>query len=158
MKLIPTASQTVGPFFSIGLSPLCQQEAQQASTPAGTIAIKGKIFDGEKTSIPDAVVEFWSNGEFVRVATNQDGSFSALLKQPSDTLHFDVLIFMRGLMRPVLTRCYIGERSEREKEIALKQVSAERLQTLLARAEGTLHNYLWDIHMQGENETVFFDF
>jgi protocatechuate 3,4-dioxygenase alpha subunit len=157
MKLIPTGSQTVGPFFSIGLAPLCQQ-APQTPAPAGTITIQGKIFDGENTPIPDAVFEFWSNGEFVRAATSEDGSFSALLKRLTDAQYFDVLIFMRGLMRPVLTRLYFGETSILANETGLQQVPTERRSTLLARPGETSRHFLWDVHMQGETETVFFDF
>ncbi len=157
MKFIPTGSQTVGPFFSIGLAPLCQQAMPRASAPTGTITVEGKIFDGEQTPIPDAVFEFWSNAEFVRVASNEDGSFSALLKQPTGTQHFDVLIFMRGLMRPVLTRLYFGE-ATLGSETSLRQVPSERRATLLARASKTARDFLWNVHMQGEHETVFFDF
>lgn len=158
MKLIRTGSQTVGPFFSIGLAPLCQQKAHQASAPDGTITIQGQVFDGEETPIPDAVFEFWSDSEFVRVATNEDGSFSALLKRPADAGYFDVLIFMRGLMRPVFTRLYFGEASEVNRDAALQQVSQERRATLLARPGKTSRDFLWDVYLQGAHETVFFAF
>lgn len=158
MKLIPTGSQTVGPFFSIGLAPLCQQAMPQVPAPAGTITVEGKIFDGEQAPIPDAVFEFWSNAEFVRVASTEDGSFSAILKRPIDAQHFDVLIFMRGLMRPVLTRLYFGEETALNSEPSLQQVPSERRATLFARASKTVRDFLWNVHMQGERETVFFDF
>jgi len=158
MKLVPTGSQTVGPFFSIGLAPLCQQKAQQSSAPDGTITIQGQIFDGEKTPIPDAVFEFWSNTEFARIATNEDGSFSALLKRPANIRYFDVLIFMRGLMRPVLTRLYFGEAKNLSQETELLRVPTERRSTLLARPGTTNRDFLWDVYMQGEHETVFFEF
>jgi protocatechuate 3,4-dioxygenase, alpha subunit len=158
VKFIPTGSQTVGPFFSLGLAPLCQQALSRASAPAGTITLEGTIFDGEQTPIPDAVFEFWSNAEFVRVASNEDGSFSVLLKRPPDTQHFDVLIFMRGLMRPVLTRLYFGEATALSSETSLQQVPSERRATLLARTSKTIREFLWNVHMQGEHETVFFDF
>ena len=158
MKLISTGSQTIGPFFSIGLSELCQQPSTPESAPAGTITITGKLFDGDQKPIPDAVFEFWSKGQFVRVATTEDGSFSAVLRKPSDTHCFDVLIFMRGLLRPVSSRVYFGAANNLSNDECLQQVPNDRTATLLARPGTSASHFLWDVRMQGENETVFFDF
>jgi len=157
MKLLPTGSQTVGPFFSIGMSELCQKPPAEGSIPAGALTIFGKLLDGDKKPIPDALFEFWSGAEFVRVATNENGSFCAVLKKPADHRHFNVLIFMRGLLRPVLTRVYFVKADALNGDDTLEQVPEERRQTLFASSDnGT--QFSWDIHMQGENETVFFDF
>ncbi|MBS1840083.1 MAG: hypothetical protein JSS69_14150 [Acidobacteria bacterium] len=156
MKFIPTGSQTVGPFFSIGLDTLCQQPAMSPSPDA--VLVQGTIFDGENAPIPDAVFEFWSDNEFVRAATNEDGNFFAVLKQPVNSLYFDVLIFMRGLMRPVLTRVYLGDERTFKEETSLQRVPPERRNTLCARAGETKNHFSWDVHMQGDRETVFFEF
>jgi protocatechuate 3,4-dioxygenase alpha subunit len=158
MKLISTGSQTVGPFFSIGLSGLCQQSCAPESAPSGTITITGKLFDGDQKPIPDAIFEFWSIGQFVRVAANDDGSFAANLRRPADMNHFDVLIFMRGLLRPVVSRVYFHEAQLLASDECLQQVPQDRKATLIAQPGRTIGHFVWDVRMQGENETIFFDF
>lgn len=162
MKLIPTGSQTVGPFFSIGLAPLCQDTATANS--AGTVTIRGAIFDGELKPIPDAVLEFWRTGEFARVPTADDGTFAVALNQlqeqtvESGTKHFEVLIFMRGLLKPVYTRMYLADVETLRGNPELKVIPTDRIATLTARKTAAPNEYEWNIFMQGENETVFFGF
>src|SRR5215469_14321092 len=123
MKLIPTSSQTVGPFFSIGLAPLYQNTTSKASDK--TITLTGKIFDGDRQPIPDAVLEFWSAGKFARVATSEDGSYSVVLEislASNGSAFCDVLIFMRGLLKPVRTRMYLGELDATKNSPELKAV------------------------------------
>ncbi len=165
MKLIPTASQTVGPFFSIGLAPLYQNAALANS--AGTIAVNGAVFDGDGTPIPDAVLEFWRAGHFVRVPTSEDGTFSLILEpfsgsrgQSGETSsnHYDVLIFMRGSLKPVYTRAYFATVEGLKNDPALKTIPPERIGTLVAKPRESANQYEWNVFMQGENETVFFEF
>jgi len=161
MKPIPTASQTVGPFFSIGLAPLCQNPA--TINPAKAITIHGTIFDGDGKRIPDAVLEFWSPEEFVRVPTADDGSFSVILNKPSSQSdkaglkHFEALIFMRGLLKPVYTRAYLADAETLKCDPTLKVIPADRVATLAAKKTAA-NEYEWNIFMQGENETVFFEY
>lgn len=164
MKLIPTASQTVGPFFSIGLAPLYQNAAPTNST--NKITIRGTVFDGNGKPIPDAVLEFWMAGNFVRVPTSEDGTFSAVLeKLPEQRTqegkafnnYCEVLIFMRGLLKPVYTRVYFKAIEGLKNDPALKTVPPERIGTLLAKPKESASEYEWNIFMQGENETVFFE-
>lgn len=162
MKLIPTASQTVGPFFSIGLDPLCQNAAAANSPDA--ITIRGTIFDGDHKPIPDAVLEFWRAGEFARVPTTDDGTFSVALSPlreqtgQSGAKHFEVLIFMRGLLKPVYTRVYLANAEILKSDPALNPVSQDRIATLVARKCDAPNQFEWNIFMQGGNETVFFEF
>ena len=53
-----TPSQTVGPFFSIGLSVRPEHELVPASAE-GAVAISGRVLDGDGEPVPDAVVEAW---------------------------------------------------------------------------------------------------
>jgi protocatechuate 3,4-dioxygenase, alpha subunit len=58
-KLIPTPSQTVGPFFSVGMDRPGWNDLT-AGNPAGEkIAIEGRVLDGDGAPVPDAVVEVW---------------------------------------------------------------------------------------------------
>ncbi|HJZ63008.1 MAG TPA: hypothetical protein VKD70_01730 [Candidatus Acidoferrum sp.] len=159
MKLIPTSSQTVGPFFSIGLAPLYQNAAAEASNK--TLTLAGKIFDGDRQPVPDAVLEFWSGDSFARVSTSEDGSYSAVLELSlanSAAASSDVLIFMRGLLKPVRTRVYFGDFDAVKNNPELKAVPGERIGTLLARKAPAPYRYGWDVFMQGDSETVFFHF
>ncbi len=58
-KLIPTPSQTVGPFFHLGLA-RAEWSDLAADNPQGQrIAIEGRITDGDGAPVPDAMLEVW---------------------------------------------------------------------------------------------------
>ena len=58
-KLIPTPSQTVGPFFHLGMARPGWNDLT-ADNPAGErIAIEGRVIDGDGAPVPDAVIELW---------------------------------------------------------------------------------------------------
>jgi len=162
VRRIPTPSQTVGPFFSIGLAPLYQKVARPDSSR--TITVRGTVFDGDRKPIPDAVLEFWSSEDFARVPTSEDGTFSVTLsaergesgKGPAK--HFEVLIFMRGLLKPVYTRMYLTPAEALKTDSVLGAVPRERVATLFASKTSAPDQYSWNIVMQGENETAFFRF
>lgn len=159
MKLIPTSSQTVGPFFSIGLTPL-YQDAQSAPS-AEAITLMGKVLDGASQPILDAILEFWASAGFARVPTSDDGSFSVVLPPSAAerrSSFCDVLVFMRGLLKPVRTRVYLGDLESLKNNAELKAIPADRIETLLARKTDTPNRYAWDLFMQGNSETVFFHF
>jgi protocatechuate 3,4-dioxygenase alpha subunit len=131
-----TPSQTVGPFFTIGLS-----RGQQNELPGGSVVLRGRILDGEGNPVEDALVELWSPEHgFARCATASDGDFRFLL--PPEARRLEVMVFARGLLKPVLTRLYVpDEKAEDE--------------TMLARQEED--GLRFDIHLQGEQETAFFE-
>jgi protocatechuate 3,4-dioxygenase alpha subunit len=133
-----TPSQTVGPFFSFGLCVRPQNEL-----PGGTVPLEGRVLDGEDAGVRDAMVELWDpEAGFGRCGTGAEGGFSFLL--PPGARRLEVLVFARGLLKPVLTRVYVPDAAE----------SAED-PTMVAHAEdGALR---WDVHLQGERETAFFE-
>ena len=155
MKLIPTASQTVGPFFSIGLEPLCQDVDAALSAAPHSIALQGAVLDGNKEPIPDCVLEFFAANLFARVATTSGGKYRVAIPRASHMC--EVLVFMRGLLRPTLTRVYFDELAI-EGDVALQNVPGNRISTLVARRLGAQTQHEWNVVMQGEDETVFFDF
>lgn len=188
MTLDPTASQTVGPFFRIGLEPLFIPYVAGPDMPGEQVTIRGSVRDGDGNPIPDAVIETWqadARGQypdpaevrampapprfagFGRVPTDEFGQFALTtikpgsVPGPGDTVqapHLVVLIFMRGLLRHLVTRMYFPSEPGNERDPILALVPPERRATLIARrapeADGEL---LWEIVLQGENETVFFD-
>src|SRR6266478_5266825 len=66
MSHVPTPSQTVGPFFSIGLSALCREQIECGSGEGKRVVIRGRILDGDGQPVPDAVLEIWQASEAAR--------------------------------------------------------------------------------------------
>src|SRR5262249_19045332 len=127
----------------------------------------GSVLDGDGQPIPDAILEFWNKGDFTRVATTENGAYSVVLPSPINEKPetgnsacgcMEVLIFMRGLLKPVYSRVYFTGAAEMKYDAALKSVAVDRLQTLLARSASVRNQFEWTVRMQGEDETVFFEF
>jgi protocatechuate 3,4-dioxygenase alpha subunit len=90
---------------------------------------------------------------FTRAATDDDGRWAIRTLQPgADTPFLDVSVFARGMLHRCVTRIYFADDPA---DPVLATVPEERRGTLLAQsADG---GYRFDIHLQGPNETVFFD-
>jgi protocatechuate 3,4-dioxygenase alpha subunit len=58
-KLIPTPSQTVGPFFHLGMAHPEWADLAAADTAGERIVIEGRVIDGDGAPVPDACVEVW---------------------------------------------------------------------------------------------------
>jgi protocatechuate 3,4-dioxygenase alpha subunit len=74
--------------------------------------------------------------------------------------YVNVVVFMRGLLSHAYTRLYFSdEASANATDPVLSSVPAERRGTLIATRQAGLGDvvYHFDIHMQGDAETVFFD-
>jgi protocatechuate 3,4-dioxygenase, alpha subunit len=170
-KLIPTSSQTVGPYFRIGLEYLadCQPSEPDA---AGSISIHGTVFDRDGAPVPDAMLEFWSApvgqnessssgfpGGFRRAPTDVDGQFSIVMPRPplvgKHAPHLVVLVFARGLLRNLISRLYFDGEPGNLTDPVLLSIPPDRRRTLIAQREAE-NAFRWDIHLQGADETVFF--
>jgi protocatechuate 3,4-dioxygenase alpha subunit len=74
--------------------------------------------------------------------------------------HLNVILFMRGLLTHLYTRIYFSDEIEANAaDPVLSRVPAERRATLIAQRDVAPGGVIYriDIHMQGPNETVFFD-
>jgi protocatechuate 3,4-dioxygenase alpha subunit len=133
-----TPSQTVGPFYSIGL---CRRPDDEL-TPDG-VELSGQLFDGQGDPIVDGVVEVFDarTRRWGRSGTNGDGRFRFVV--PRDTERLEAFVFARGLLRHQLTRIYLDGGADAEDE------------TLVASRDGD--GFRFDIRMQGENATAFFE-
>jgi protocatechuate 3,4-dioxygenase, alpha subunit len=159
-----TPSQTVGPFFGVGL-PFERGEQIVAPGSAGVLRIEGQVLDGNGQPVPDALLEIWQVGAgFGRSRTDPEGAFSFVAVKPSRTPapdgrmqapHLNVTVFARGLLRHVVTRLYFPDEAEANAtDPVLNLVEPARRETLIAtNCSGVLH---FDIRLQGERETVFF--
>ncbi len=69
MKLQATTSQTVGPFFTIGLARLGKTDLSGAGVFGEKITIVGRVVDGDGKAVPDVLLEIWqanSHGKYAR--------------------------------------------------------------------------------------------
>ncbi|HXW26968.1 MAG TPA: protocatechuate 3,4-dioxygenase subunit alpha [Xanthobacteraceae bacterium] len=73
--------------------------------------------------------------------------------------HIAVVVFSRGMLRQVYTRIYFSDEAANDADPILALVPAERRATLIARRadRGGQATYAFDIRIQGDGETVFFD-
>lgn len=174
-KWIPSSSQTVGPYFRIGLDYLIDRMAEVDAGAEEVIEVRGRVLDRDRVPVPDAMLEFWSAGDsrsqehgipvgFRRVSTDLEGSFTVRIWKPVPILlddgrmqapHIMVLVFARGLMRHLISRVYLENAKGNESDPVMLGVPAERRGTLIAKLEGE-NTYLWDVVLQGDSETVFF--
>jgi protocatechuate 3,4-dioxygenase, alpha subunit len=142
----PTPSQTVGPYLSLGLP----WEQGPVADPGG-VRISGRVLDGAGEPIVDALVETWQTdpSAFARCATDDEGRWHVVVP-PAPFVA--ARVFGRGLLRHLTTRIYLDPAPD---DPVLTGVPADRRDTLLAQQGDD--GYRFDIRIQGEGETVFFD-
>jgi protocatechuate 3,4-dioxygenase, alpha subunit len=127
MTLPRTPSQTVGPFFTIGL---CRRP--QNELVADGVRLVGRLLDGQDEPVNDGVIEIWdaANRRWGRCGTDADGFFSFLVAP--DASQLEAYVFARGLLKQQLMRINLSD-AERENGA-----------------------YRFDIRLQGDRQTVFF--
>jgi protocatechuate 3,4-dioxygenase, alpha subunit len=157
-----TPSQTVGPFF---WNALCERPGNELARDG--IRIAGRVFDGAAEPVPDAMVEIWQAGAdgayrsdfgWGRCGTDRDGAYSFATIKPGrvgdQAPHLEVLVFARGLLKPVLTRMYFpGEPANAADPVLVGLAEAERA-TLVGTPDGD--GIRFDVRLQGDRQTVFF--
>ena len=157
-----TPSQTVGPFFEIALTGYLRPELVAPGSP-GAIRIRGRVVDGAGDPVPDGMIELWQGGEpgrFGRSGTDADGWFEFVAAKPEAAggraPHLDVSVFARGLLKRLVTRIYFDdEEAANASDPVFTSVPAPQRDTLVARAEDG--GYRFDIRLQGDGETAFFE-
>ncbi|MPY78950.1 MAG: protocatechuate 3,4-dioxygenase subunit alpha [Actinophytocola sp.] len=165
-ELPTTPSQTVGPYLHIGLTWDDGPYVVPEGTP-GAVWLRGTVFDGAGQVITDALVETWQadvDGRFdpgwrgFGRSDTRDGGYAIHTvlpgAVPGQAPHIDVSVFARGLLHRVVTRIYFPEH-EHSDDPVLASVPPERHDTLIATR--TDDGYRFDVRIQGERETVFFD-
>lgn len=178
-KLYPTADQTVGPYYAIGME-YPEGEQLVARGSAGSIVLSGYVYDGAGNPVPDAVVEIWqadaagnipaeSGGlvrkpggfsGFGRSGSDEEGFYGFTTVEPGATEDgkapfFAVVVFARGLLARLHTRIYLPGPAT-DADLFLQRLSPERRASLIATPVDS--GYRHDIHLQGEKETVFLAF
>ena len=162
-----TPSQTVGPFFAIGLPWAGGPYAVPEGT-AGAVWLRGRVIDGAGEPVPDALLETWQSGTqdrgFARCGTSDDGSYAILFRKPgpvsgpdgtTQAPHLAMSVFARGLLNRVVTRVYFDDEAEANAADAVLGSVAEAGRRATLIAERRDDGYQFDIRLQGEGETVF---
>jgi len=148
------------------------------------IRIEGFVYDGDGANVPDAMLEIWqadaqgrfsdpqdsrglTNSSFKgfgRCGTGAEGySFETIkpgavpgLNGNNQAPHIVLAIFGRGMTMQSMTRIYFDDEPANAGDEVMALVPEDRRATLIAKktAPGV---YRFDIYLQGDNETVFFD-
>jgi protocatechuate 3,4-dioxygenase alpha subunit len=171
--------------YNFDLKSLFTPTLVEPDAPGEHITIVGQVFDGDGNAVSDALIEVsqadsegrhpGSRAEavasgfrgFGRVGTGTDRKQRFVIEtvKPGKTAghaapHLDVILLMRGMLLHTFTRIYFDdEAAANEADAVLSAVPAERRATLIARRDPRAGKaiYRFDIRMQGERETVFFD-
>lgn len=153
MSLAPTPGQTVGPFFSFALVRDGYADLVSPGRP-DAITVRGRVLDGAGEPVPDALVELTRGGDdgWGRAATDDDGRYIFTTLAPIGSF-FAIIVFARGLLDRLFTRAYLPDAAD---DPFLEGLAAERRTTLVAAADE--RGYVFDIRLQGDDETVFLTF
>jgi protocatechuate 3,4-dioxygenase alpha subunit len=166
-RLGTTPSQTVGPYLAIGLPWPDGPDVVPEGTP-GRITISGRLFAGDGEVIPDGMIETWQADPegrldtdfrgFGRCPTDDEGAWHIHTVKPGrlgdgQAPHIDVSVFARGMLNRCVTRIYFAD-EDNAGDPVLESVPEARRHTLIAQ-DGP-DGYRFDVHVQGEGETVFF--
>ena len=186
MDFMPTPSQTVGPYLHLGLTDARSISRIAGDGVNGErVWLTFRVLDGEGVPVPDAMIELWqadaegnyaSQGSiadgaafrgFGRMATAQGGSCTFETIRPGcvagsgETVqapHINVSILGRGILKRLSTRLYFAGEPANDVDPILALVPENRRATLLARPDpARTSNWIFDVRLRGESETVFFD-
>ncbi len=141
MTLVPTASQTIGPFFREGLTRPAWSDLTRDGATGTPIRIEGTVLDGDRAPVPDALLEIWQADERGRYAHPEDAApvagerlfrgFGRACTDPGGRYwfrtivpgavpggdgapqapHVNLSVFARGLLKRVVTRIYFADRA-----------------------------------------------
>ncbi len=177
---IRTPSQTIGPFFHVGLK---WEEGDKVTFASGgdRVILTGRIFDGAGSVVSDALVETWQAGPdgkvpgvgaepracgYSRVFTDSDGRYSVDTLMPGPCAgpggekyppQIHVLIFARGLLKALRTRVFLAAPGNVSDD-PLARAAGSRVSTLIAaRDPGQPATWHWDVRLQGKDETAFIE-
>ena len=188
MSLQATTSQTVGPFFTIELTRLKKTDLAGPGVSGERITIAGRVVEADGIRVPDAMLEIWqanSHGKYAhpedrqnkpiepgfqgygRIPTDENGRYSFATIKPGavpgpggkpQAPHIVVSVFMRGLLRRLVTRIYFPDDPANAGDFVLNLVEPARRGTLIAKKiVGQSAALEWNVILQGAEETVFFD-
>ncbi|MGH2915288.1 MAG: protocatechuate 3,4-dioxygenase subunit alpha [Solirubrobacteraceae bacterium] len=181
-----TPSQTVGPYFAIGMPWPEGPFAAPEGTP-GAFRIFGAIYDGAGATVPDHLIETWQadpDGRFADLhgyggrselagfrgfarhgAEDGDGTYEIVTVKPGrvpeaggrlQAPHIDLSVFARGMLHRCVTRIYFADEDAANAEDPILALVPAQRRETLLAVPED-GAYRFDIRLQGPGETVFFD-
>jgi protocatechuate 3,4-dioxygenase alpha subunit len=181
-----TPSQTLGPYFAIGLPWDDGPNAVLPGTP-GELRLHGTVYDGAGERVPDHLIEIWQPdpdgrfadahgyGEvsemdgfrgFARYGTEAgDGSYELRTVKPGripdragvlQAPYIAVTLMARGMLNRVVTRIYFADEESANAEDPVLARVPADRRSTLL-AQADAGGYRFDVRLQGPGETVFFD-
>ena len=159
MTSAATPGQTVGPFFGIALPREGGEHLVPPGTP-GAVRLTGRVLDGQGAPVPDALLEICPGRLVGRAATDDDGRYAFTTPRPEPTAgglpFLAAVVFARGLLDRLFTRIYLPAPAPAvAADPLLGHLDARRATLIATETRDTLH---FDIHLQGDRETVFLTF
>ena len=187
MALRPTASQTVGPYFHIGLPWDDGTELVSANHP-GAIGLGGTLTDGDGEPIDDGMIEIWQANQagryahpeddrpdvpldegfkgFGRCRTDDYGRYEFRTVKPGpvpgpdgrlQAPHIEMSVFARGLLQRVVTRVYFPDEEQANAADPLLSSIEDEAVRDTLVAVAEDGMLRFDIRLQGDGETAFLD-
>jgi protocatechuate 3,4-dioxygenase alpha subunit len=183
VTLPETPSQTIGPFFAVGLLWPDGPEVVAEGTP-GAVTVGGRVLDGAGEPVPDALVETWQAdpaGRFAhpddprgpapggfrgfgRCATDAGGRWAVRTVKPgpvpapdggTEAPHIDVSVFARGLLHRLVTRIYFPDEPQANAADPLLRSIPDPAARARLVAVATGGGLRFDLRLQGDQETPF---
>ncbi len=169
------------------LTALASDDLVTPDTVGEPIRIEGRVLDGAGDPVPDCFLELWqADGAgryagqtdakpnttfkgFGRSEADKDGRYGFRTVKPGQVPgpdgkpqapHINVSFFARGVLRRMFTRIYFDGEAANSGDAILALVPEDRRATLIARRDGTVDGmprYVFDVRLQGDDETVFFE-
>jgi protocatechuate 3,4-dioxygenase, alpha subunit len=167
--------------YGYGFSSVIDNTIVNETAEQDIIYITGNVYDGMGNTIHDAMIELWqadAAGNYVknyeqdlpfkglgRYGTGTDAQHRFVFKTvkpgaaAGQAPHIHLMVFMRGSLHVLYTRFYFEGDPANENDPLLLSVEPQRRTTLVAvKTNNTQQQeYCFNIYMQGEKETVFFD-
>lgn len=187
VRLGQSPSQTVGPFFHDALIRAGDEMLVDEGVHGERIVITGRVLDGAGDGVPDAMLEIWHADArgiyahpndpdarsadphfrgFGRAATDATGRYRFETVKPGVPSadrgrfapHVQVHVFARGMLTHATTRIYFEGDDLRHDEV-LRRVDGPRRDSLVAKRDPSvpMPTFRFDVRLQGDDETVFFD-
>jgi protocatechuate 3,4-dioxygenase alpha subunit len=186
VALRPTASQTVGPFFIIGLRGDTLAQLVPPDDP-DAIRLGGVVLDGAGAPVDDALIEIWQANRagryahpedtreelpledgfdgFGRCPTDPDGLYGFVTVKPGpvpaaeggmQAPHIEMSVFARGLLKRLATRVYFPDESEANDADPVLSAIEDPAERGTLVAQPADGGLRFDIHLQGDRQTTFF--
>jgi protocatechuate 3,4-dioxygenase, alpha subunit len=186
VTLRPTASQTVGPFFIIGLPHDALAELVPPDDP-DAIRLGGVVLDGAGEPVDDALIEIWQANRagryahpedtreeialedgfdgFGRCATDPNGLYGFVTVKPGpvpapeggmQAPHIEMSVFARGLLKRLATRVYFPDETDANEADPVLSSIEDPAERSTLVAQPEDGGVRFDIHLQGDRQTTFF--